>query len=152
MRYLIVVDLQKEFVKDEEGRRRYEKGLSYIEQMRSRYDCVVAYVYRNNNNPNMQRLLDWDEIKDPEGLEFKADRTYFHSGYSVQKSLVISDQDKVDVFGFDTDACVLATCFKLFDDRCEFNILTHICWSSGGEVMHDAGLNIMRRQFGKAVL
>ena len=151
MHILLVVDLQREFVKDAAGEDRYRKSLEYIKKNRDKYDCVIAFVYRNDGNPNMKRLVGWEDVSKPMVLEFKPDRTYFHSGYSVHKHLIISESDTVDVFGFDTDACVLAACFELFDLKCNFRILSDLCWSSGGEAMHTCGLSVMSRQFRRAL-
>lgn len=108
-------------------------------------------MYRNDGNPNMKRLVDWDGMSDPMDLEYNPDHTYFHSGYSVHNDLIISESDTVDVLGFDTDACVLAACFELFDLKCNFRILSDLRWSSGGEAMHTCGLSVMSRQFGRAL-
>lgn len=151
-RYLLVVDVQKEFVKDKQGAKIYEKCLSYIESMRDTYTAVVAAVYLNKDNPNMQRLLGWDDCKNIKVLDFIPDAQFVHSGYSIKEYPYVTRTDTVDIIGFDTDACVLSACFHIFDMGCDMNILTEFMWSSGGKKMHEAGLAIMRRQFGKAVV
>ena len=153
MKYLFVVDVQKEFVKDEIGQRIYKNCLRYIASAKSRgYERVIAAVYKNATNfANMDRLVEWQEMMNIKGIEFAADEMLFHSGYSIKDYPRFMKQDKVDVIGFDTDACVLATCFDLFNIGCNLRILINGCWSSGGAEMHEAGLKVMRRQFNKAV-
>ena len=62
----------------------------------------------------------------------------------------VSHLDQIDIIGFDTDACVLSAAFDVFNLGCNMRILTDLCWSSGGKKMHEAGLLVMKRQFGKA--
>lgn len=151
MRVLYVIDLQREFVKDVKGKFVYDACLKYIEDCRYLYDKVVAAVYKNTYNVNMVRYVGWEEMQqNVSDIEFRPDEAYFHSGYVIQQK-PFDRFDKVDVLGFDTDACVLNACFELFNANVQFRILSEFCWSSGGEQMHKAGLLVMKRQFGKAL-
>lgn len=151
-RYLYAVDLQREFVKDKQGQKVYDKCIDYIQSYYSAYDAVLAAIYVNSNvNLNMARLVEWDECKNPKALEFPANWVAQHDGYSVGVYPNLTPYDTVDVIGFDTDACVLSACFDLFNIGCNFRIIIDGCWSSGGKKMHEAGLMVMRRQFRKAV-
>lgn len=151
-KYLLVVDVQKEFVKDKQGMKIYQKCLDYIAMAHDNYNAVIAAVYVNRDNPNMQRLVEWDECKQIDMLEFIPDAQFVHSGYSIKEYPYVQRTDTVDIIGFDTDACVLSACFHVFDLGCDMHILTNLMWSSGGKKMHEAGLAIMHRQFGKAVM
>lgn len=53
-----------------------------------------------------------------------------------------------DVVGCDTEACVLSTCYNLWDSEIQFNVLKDLCHSSGGQEYHDAAMLIMGRSFG----
>lgn len=53
--------------------------------------------------------------------------------------------DSAVVVGFDTDACVLATAFALFDAGVIPYIDSRGCDSSGGTELHDAALAIAAR-------
>lgn len=150
-RYLYVIDLQPEFVKDRYGQKVYERCVNYVNKEGHNYDGVLAAVYRNEDNINMHRLVGWDECKSVEPLKFVADWVVYHSGYSIRDYSNLKPHDTVDVIGFDTDACVLCTCFDLFNQGCNLHIIVDGCWSSRGKKMHEAGLVIMRRQFKKAV-
>ena len=153
MRYLLVVDVQKEFVKDEIGKRIYKNCVRYVQQAKAKgYDRVLAAVYKNSEKfQNMDRLVQWSDMMNIQGIEFAADDVFTHSGYSIMRYPRLTQLDRVDVIGFDTDACVLSACFDLFNIGCNLRIIVSGCWSSGGEKMHEAGLMVMRRQFGKAV-
>ena len=152
MNILLAVDVQREFVKDEVGESIYKKCIDYINEHAHEYDCVFAAVYQNGDNPNMQRLVGYNELKSVTPLEFISDRVCYHSGYSIKQYPELTHDDNVDIIGFDTDACVLSAAFRVFDIGCGMRLLTDFMWSSGGEEFHDAGLTVMKRQFGKAVI
>ena len=152
MKILLVVDLQIEFVKDSYGKTVYEKCLKYIKTHRYDYDKVYAVFYRNQGCENMQRYVHWYEMSDSiQPLDFQSDSFFPHSGYAVLAYPFEWGKDSVDVIGFDTDACVLNTCFDLFNRDIAFRIIADGCWSSGGEKYHKIGLEVMRRQFGDAL-
>lgn len=152
MKYLIVVDLQPAFITYPLGARIYEKCLNFIEQNRKNYDKIVALLYENDgSNKNMERLVHYSACKSSQEPCFIADKTIKHSGYFNTKLLKLNQEDTVDIIGFDTDACVLATAFNVFDSGCNFRIFKDLCWSSGGKVMHITGLAVMERNFGDAV-
>lgn len=151
-RYLYVVDLQREFVKDKQGQKIYDKCINYIMSHGPSYDAVLAAIYKNTReNLNMARLVEWEEVKNPLALEFNSNWQAYHTGYSIGTYPNLKPHDIVDVIGFDTDACVLSACFDLFNLGVNLHILIDGCWSSGGKKMHEAGLMIMKRQFRKAV-
>lgn len=154
MKYLLVVDLQKEFVKDRKGKAVYDRCLQFISDSQKDYDVVIAAVYRNDidGNVNMERLLEWSECKNIAPIEFVPNSSYVHSGYSIREYPYVTKYDSFDIIGFDTDACVLSAAFDVFNMGCNMRILSDLCWSSGGKKMHDAGITIMKRQFGKAVV
>lgn len=152
MNVLLVVDVQKEFVKDKFGEKIYAKCIDYINAQYKSYSYILAAVYKNEDNPNMQRLVDYNECKDITPLDFVPDQVVYHSGYSITQYPCVSKVDNIDIIGFDTDACVLSAAFHVFDLGCQMRLLTDLMWSSGGKKFHEAGLTVMKRQFGKAVI
>jgi nicotinamidase-related amidase len=55
---------------------------------------------------------------------------------------------RVELCGFDTDQCVLATALLLWDVGMAPRVLADLCSSSGGADMHEAGLAMTRRAIG----
>ena len=107
MAYLLVVDLQPEFVKDSPGKLVYQRCLDYINYCGANYDEVIAAVYKNTDSKNMHALVRWDEMQKIQKIEFKPTKMYVHSGYSIGARLNFNEHTKADVIGLDTDACVL---------------------------------------------
>ena len=156
MKYLLVIDLQREFVKGIHGKHVYARTLQYIYDHQRDYDGIYAAFYINNveENANMIRLVGWTEMmnKDElEGLQFPYNYRATHTGYSIQQYPGFTKDDTVDIIGFDTDACVLNACFDIFNLGCKMRILTKYIYSSGGMLMHLCGKLCMRRQFKKAL-
>lgn len=151
MKYLLVIDLQREFVKDQQGELIYQKCLKYINDNRIKYDSIIAAAYQNGYNVNMQRYLGYTECMKTPTIEFQPDYSYIHSGYSMPVYPQVTINDQIDIIGFDTDACVLSAAFDVFNLGCGLKILSNLCWSSGGKDCHLHGLAIMSRQFGKAL-
>lgn len=151
MNYLLAVDVQKEFAKGMAGKAAYNRMLNYIKKAQLTYDAVYAAIYQNTGNKNMIRLVHWDEMHQVDSLEFRPDEFWTHGGYSILKYPWFTQNDMVTVIGFDTDACVLSTCFDLFNNDINFRVIADGCFSSGGKAMHRCGLEIMDRQFKNAV-
>lgn len=145
MKALLVIDLQKQF--KGEG---YDKCLEYIREHREDYDMVIATLFENNRrvNGNFVKKLKWRGCRDVSfgNLEFKADQIYPKYGYGLHRD-VFSKTDKVDVIGCETDACVLATCFNLWDDGVDFNVLWDYVYTSA-DIDEDELRKIYRRNFG----
>jgi len=57
-----------------------------------------------------------------------------------------------EMCGVETDACVMAVAFSLWDAEIPFRVLSQLCWTSAGDAWHYQALAMMRRQFGVAVV
>lgn len=151
--YLFAVDVQREFVQGSNGLRVYNKCIDFINNAKAMgYDKVIALYYHYDENfNNMKRLKGWTPTEESSRLEFSFDDILFHSSYSADIYYDVGKNDRVDIIGFDTDACVLSTAFDIFNRDCNMRVLANLCWSSGGRDMHYAALQIMQRQFGNGL-
>ena len=123
MRYLLVIDAQKEF-KDKNGM--YEKCLKYIEE--SEYDGVFGLFFKNENE-NFKKHLNYTDCKDTseESIEYKASRIIEKNGYSMLSSVIFNKNDTVvDLIGCDAEGCVMANAFLLWDFGVNFNLVSII--------------------------
>ena len=68
---------------------------------------------------------------------------------NILKSINNNLSDKVYIVGFDTDGCVLATVFDLFEDGIRPIILADYCASTGGDEYNNAGIKVLQRLIGK---
>ncbi len=73
----------------------------------------------------------------------------------AEEDLALLQQQQVDrwsLCGVETDACVMAVAFSLWDAEVPFQVLSHLCWTSAGDAWHYQALAMMRRQFGTDVV
>lgn len=143
MKILLVVDLQKQF-----NYGGYRKCLEYIREHGGDYDKIIATVFQQDRkiNGNYKRLK-YDGCMDASerDIEFRADMVVIKHGYGLPRNF-FSKKDTVDVMGCETDACVLATCFNLWDDGIDFAVLWDYVYTSADI----AGLKALyERNFGK---
>lgn len=148
---LLVIDLQPTFKVEPY----YSKLLSYIENNRKNYDIIAATIFHNTEDSPFVRYCNYSDAIQLESLDFTADMIIEKSTYGIgEKWCKYFDKLLADitVIGCDTDACVLSTCYDLFDNGNRFNVLTDYCYSSGGDEIHKSSINIMKRNFGNAII
>lgn len=150
MKILLVIDIQPAFSLEPY----YSKVLDYITNNSKSYDQVIATRFINSEESVFFKKLGYKKAMKREPLSFGYDiligkRTCgIGQGY-CQKLLKGHD---VTVIGCDTDACVLETCFQLFQNNVDFKVLKDYCYSTGGLDYHEAGLKVMERNFGEECL
>lgn len=149
---LAIIDVQREFCQG------VRSGLAGdIAVAADGYDLVLATRSVNTAGSVWRDLLGWDGLHDPSQValadEIEQLRTPVldKDRYSAVPELLpyLLPDDRVDVCGLDTDACVLATALGLFDVGVDVHVLTTLCSSSGGHGAHEAGLTVLRRQLGR---
>lgn len=146
MDVLLAIDLQPEF-SDHDGQ--YERIVHFVKQsvQDHTFDKIIATQFKNTGNNSFKRYLDWDDCKNP-GSPDVTDNLIQKSAYAVDLAM-LDPSDHYFLCGCDTDACILATAFRMFDEGYHFTVLAEQCFSSGG--LHDQAIQIMRRNFGSAV-
>lgn len=158
---LLIIDLQKSFM-DEDGA--YEKVKEYCISNRNLYDAVLITVFQNNftENDNYIKHLDWHScenvsLSDSElysSGDLASENIHFEikHGYSSDKIFNIADaDDHIDIVGCDSDACVLATAFKLWDRGYNFRILSDYIYTTADEFDNETVLKLLKRNFGKCI-
>lgn len=112
--------------------------------------------YRNYPGSMFTKHLDWHEFITSEQVDIVSEvlvddaKVFEHFGYSPPPELItqLKNMQNVGICGVDTDACVMAAVFALWDADVRPIILADYCASSGGEQIHRAALDVMLRQFG----
>ena len=148
---LLIIDVQKEF-KDTKGK--YQKCIDYIEQYKDEYDKTYATLFINNPKVNNQfiKQLKWKDCKKAsidDSIEFDTKNIdiVYKYGYAFHKDF-FSAKDKITIIGCDIDACVLATCFSLWDENIEFRILKDYVYTTNKTYGWRDVENIFIRNFG----
>ena len=133
--------------------------LDFLGRERQRYVAVIATRFVNHRGSLYETERDWHLmmpspstciVPDVEGA---ADLVVDKHGLAPDPADLLPllhrlRVRRVELCGFDTDQCVLATALLLWDAGIPPRVLADLCSSSGGPDMHQAGLAITRRSIG----
>lgn len=123
-----------------------------------------THFYKSSINKNFKHLLDYEgsDITSSYITERSSDADCIikYGTYGLPDNFdsfetagtYLPNKGVYDIIGHDTDACVMAVAFQLFDKGYDFRVLTKWCYSSGGIEMHRMAVELMKRNFGRAVV
>ena len=158
---LLFIDIQEEFL-NEFTKPCLKRIIDFNKNKKNLYDFRIATIFENDDNSPFRShkvikdkkivpLYDKNTNSDQEFEDFvyESDLIVKKNTYSVPDSLIsyLHDHDikNVHIVGFDSDACVLSTMFKLFDAGISVSVISDLCASSGGHDIHLSAVTIMRR-------
>jgi nicotinamidase-related amidase len=158
---LFVIDVQK-FFENKNTKSVAKKISKYIKVNKGDYSLIIFTVFKNNSESPLWNIFGWKgcgEGKDIEIMDELSDlvdksKIIFRNTYSLLKAPGIKEKLKeyeigqIDICGFDTDACILATTYDLFDSGYKPIILKNLCFSTSKEKLHRAALKIIKRNCG----
>lgn len=152
---MLIVDAQRGFINSNT-----EKVLNVINDSRKllNYEICVYTKFFNSQKTSFSKILNWNRFQSKDEQElilpvYDNDIILDKNSYSavtcnLKKIIADGQYDNVYLCGLDTDSCVLATAFDLFDIGVKPTIIIDGCASSGGYSYHAAAELIMRRSFG----
>jgi len=162
---LIVIDIQKYFLN-----KRTESIIKpiinriqkYLEQNLQKYSVVYFTIFRNDKNSSLWKFSEWkDCAKSPDTdlcdelskFTNKKNLVYKNVLSAAKKTQIIesiktNNIQEIDLCGFDTDCCVLATAYDLFDLGIKPVVLENLTWSTSKEKLHNAAIKIVNRNIG----
>jgi nicotinamidase-related amidase len=157
-RALVIVDLQRGFVVPETAPS-VPTIVRFIDRARDQYAVVIATRFINRPGSLYETERDWhammsgDEVDVLPEIARSADLVITKHGLAPDpEAFLLPLRERavrtVDLCGFDTDQCVLATALLLWDAGFAPRLVAELCSSSGGPDMHEAGLAIARRAIG----
>lgn len=146
---LLVVDVQIEFARDP----------AYIEQIKALildhpyYEIVGTYFKNQKDSTFAKRLKYFDCMYATKSL-ITCDKLVEKCSYGLPIETIeyLKQFSEVDIIGMDSDAGIMAICYQLFDADINFYVLSKYCRSSGGEIINKSAIEILRRNFGPAVI
>lgn len=148
---LIVVDLQRAFKPP-------SHIVDGIQAILPNYDLIIATQFLNRKLSLYETELGYTECQlGSSGAEIviplKPNNVFDRFSYGLKPAHIERLKEypvlRWDICGCDTEACVLATCYDLWDNGIRFQVLKDLCASSGGEAVHEAAMTIFRRSFGQ---
>jgi len=154
-RTLIVVDMQRGFITDDNYRDLNKRLDEYIKN--SNYETIIFTKFKNNytKNPLYQDKIGWYELTDADSQEFSLDAPkgaiiMEKFGYGLElgdlKRIKDLNEGSVDICGLKANACVYAISLQMFDMGIHPNILFN--YVECNPVLKDAMKKIYISQFG----
>ena len=154
---LLIIDLQKEF----SGNQIYHDCIDFVQTHSKDYSVVLATHFKNQNNLNFPQALHWDGCDNTslESLEFTIHPTcgqliYYlkKNTYAIQLPESFKEYD-ITIIGCDTDACVMATLFWLWDNGfTNVHLLSDYTYTTAKEYSKDDVLKMLKRNFGNWIV
>ena len=151
---LIVVDMQNGFMTKPNYLELSTKINKFLEQ--SNYENIILTKFINIDNSLYETKLHWFALRDNQSqdfsIKFPNNAIIFEKfGYGLTnkqidyiKSLNV---DQIDICGLQTDACVYAIAFQMFDNEIYPNILINYCQTSPER--NEMAKQMLIHQFGK---
>lgn len=157
---LVIVDVQTGFLT-----REVAWLPAAVEAASVEYDRVVVVSSRNDATSPWRTLLGWRGLPTPQdrALAPEVARLVARGALWVEKKSysaaplllgthndkpLLRAGDRVHLAGLELDACVLATCFGLFDAGVDVSVRLDLCATTAGDDAHESTVSLMRRQFG----
>lgn len=158
---LIVIDVQKYFL-THKTRGIVKQIQEYLDKNLSDYEVVYFTIFKNDPPAPLWKLSEWKDCVGPPDTDICDDIKQFTSPKNLLYKNILSAakvaeikeglrQNKiseVDLCGFDTDCCVLATAYDLFDQGIKPVVLENITWSTSKEKLHGPALKMLLRNIG----
>jgi len=158
---LFVVDVQK-FFENKKTKLVAKKINNYIKNNKDKYSLIVFTVFKNNPQSSLWKIFKWTGCKKGREIEIMDEllnlvdksNVIFRNTYSLLKAPRLKEKlnkykiQQIDICGFDTDCCVLATTYDLFDSGWKPVILKNLCFSTSKEKLHKIALKIIERNCG----
>lgn len=148
---LIIIDVQNEFVNHET-----EPVVQFIARLLDdeHWDLVIQSRWENCSGSQYETRLGYyagyssqsEPFLKPPGGQIFSRTTYSCVNDKLLK--LISKDDDIYVTGLETDACVMATLFDLWDLGYRFHVYEKGVGTTAGD-FQEAALGMIRRQFGK---
>ena len=157
---LVIVDLQARFAASDAAVHELAGRVgAFVDAHRDRYAFVAATQFRNHPESSYWRLVDHEMTTDEEvallvPIASRADLVTETAAYSkftdeLRERIAAAGVSTVHVCGIDTDQCVLATVFDVFDVGLTPVVLADLCHSTSGTVPQQSGLIALRRAVGE---
>lgn len=152
---LLIIDVQ------DKSNPNYQKCIDFAKEHQLHYGAIYATIFSTTEKPNMfHKKLCYHKCdnvditlieSDYNGLDihFITKDTYTAN---ILKYLNPDKTKRIDIIGCDSDACIMATAFYLWDNNIDFNILSEYVYTDNKEVSNETIIKLLKRQFGPNII
>lgn len=151
---LVIIDVQNEFINHET-----ERVAQFIAGLldREHWDLVIQSRWENYSGSQYEQRLGYyagHSGRSEPFFKLPGSHSFSRTTYSCADGnllKLISKDDDIYVTGLETDACVMATLFDLWDLGYRFHVYEKGVGTTAGD-LQGAALRMIRRQFGKGTV
>lgn len=161
LKALVVIDVQKYFLNNK-TKIVTSDIQKYLKQNSGKYLKIYFTIFKNDPQGPLWRISEWngctgspDTDVCEEIIEFTNKDNLFYKNIlsafkvpRIKESLERDQVSEVDLCGFDTDCCVLATAYDLFDAGIKPVVLENLTWSTSKENLHKVAIQMVERNIG----
>ncbi len=158
---LIVIDVQKFFL-TEETKDIVKKIQKYLSEKSNQYDLIYFTIFKNDPSGPAWKISGWKQCSESPDTDicdelagFVNDKNLFYKNFyssvkvpEIIKGLKENNIKEVHLCGFDTDCCVLATTYDLFDQGIKPVVLEDLTFSTSWEKLHDSAIKMIKKNTG----
>ena len=158
---LIVIDVQKYFLTDE-TKIVVDRIGDYLKTNLEKYFKVYFTIFKNDPSAPLWKISDYHECCSSPDIDIcdqikaftNKDNLFYKNILSavkvpeIIKGIKNNNITEVYLCGFDTDCCILATAYDLFDQGIKPIILEKLSWSTSKAKLHNPALQIINRNIG----
>ena len=158
---LIFIYVQKFFL-NQNTRKIVKEIQKYLRKNISEYAVVYITIFKNDSQSPLWKISGWKECTSSPDTDicdelkgFTNNKNLFYKNFlsalkvpEIRSGLKEHNVSSVDLCGFDTDCCVLATAYDLFDEGVKPVVLENLTWSTSKEKLHKPALQMLERNIG----
>ncbi|OGK32605.1 hypothetical protein A3I50_02980 [Candidatus Roizmanbacteria bacterium RIFCSPLOWO2_02_FULL_37_9] len=162
---LIVIDAQKYFLNkwtEPKVKPILNNIKNYLNINLQKYSLIYFTIFRNDKNSPSWLISGWkDCTRSPDIDLFDELKNFTNKNNVVYKNILSAAKkpqiiealkenkvQEVHLCGFDTDCCVLATAYDLFDLGLKPVILENLTWSTSKDKLHNAAIKMVNKNIG----
>lgn len=162
---LIIIDAQKYFLNkwtEPKVKLIVNEIKKYLTQNLQKYSLIYFTIFKNDKNSSLWKISGWKDCTESPDIdlfdelkEFTNENNviYKNTLSAVKKPQIIQalknkNIQEVHLCGFDTDCCILATAYDLFDLGIKPVVLENLTWSTSKEKLHQPAIKMINRNIG----
>lgn len=149
---LLIIDVQDPFVGE-----KTREVVGFLQELlqREQFQCVIQSCWQNHSGSRYETQLGYEQGREAKpAIHWPDAQVLVRSTYSAlneELRRLLRKEDEIYVAGLETDACVLATLFGLWDGGFSFRVYRKGV-GTNREDLAEPALALIRRQFGEGVL
>lgn len=149
---LLIIDMQVGFVKAES-----QHILPVVQELvtNEQFSTIIQTEYVNPRGSTLEKALGWTGLRSKKEshllFPIRGSQIIQRAKYSAATPKLLSllnKNDRIYICGLETDACVLATAYSLFDEGYDIKVIKDAV-ASNSRFGEQGALEIIERNFGK---